>query len=361
MAASSARIWHNSASILPNSFKSRSRLFSRIFSVNARTGMIVPPPPLGTMEVPLCTYDLSVHGGWLMVSLLESILSHPHARDVWASLGPSPVFPQSLHFDSRSQTWHASTRCSPTAIVRALDPSMMSLGVRECSLCTPLRHDHLGRVLLVLSDALSVDAEPYDWPGIASRLRFCLDPLRVVPVRLGGTPVWSALTGLLDPWVHSLRLESLQKARDLSPEPLFDALATPTSSATSSWLGGGSPRVAPPPKSKPQTPEKMCRLLVVDKDLSLFIDGTLVQRTVSLLGVNGTLSDASCLIEVPSSLVATAKVAAPNGSAVVSPDEDPDVLLWASRLFLSAPARTLPSALSTARRLRPIPSPSGLV
>lgn len=296
-----------------------------------------------------------------MVSLLDSIVAHPQARDIWNSLGSLVSAPPSLCFEARSQTWHASTRCSPTAAARSLDPACMSVGVLECPRCTPLRHDPLGRVILLLSDALSVDAEPLDWPGLASRLNFCLDPLRTVSVRLAGSPSWSTLADAFDPWICSLRLESQKAALNLSAEPLFDALATPMSTSTSRWLSGGSPRHAPPPASKPPIVESMCRLLIVDKDLPLFIDGSLVQRTVSLLGLNTMLSAWACTIDVPRSLAAAAQAAAPNGSTEVSPDEDPDLLLWASRLFLSAPSRTLPSALAAARRLRPVPAPSGLV
>lgn len=294
-------------------------------------------------------------------SLYDFLVKHPYASSVFAQLAPS-IQPEWMFRDLSTFDWHANDRCPmlsrPFEHIRFAPDSLPAAPIERwlgCPHCEAARAFPLGRLVVVLLAALALDPTGVDdplrvsWPLLAARRRFCFDPLSLFPFRLAPfTSFWDPLRASLVEWVASLAQRSTASAALLSPEPLYDALAAVTVPATEEWLLGGSVSLRP---SSPGVAERFADVFVVHPDLPAFCEGRPVQKIVDLFALAAPVAPHAALVRVPVSLVLQVCAAA-EGSVRLEDVPDADTLRWAASLYLTAPSRTLPAALSAARRLR---------
>jgi hypothetical protein len=294
-------------------------------------------------------------------SLYTAMVAHPYAASVFTQLAPS-IQSEWMFRDLSTFDWHANDRCPmlsrPFEHIRFAPDSLPAapferwLGCPHCEAALALP---LGRLVAVLLTALAIDPTGVDdpscvnWPLLASRRRFCFDPLSIFPFRLGpSASFWDPLRTALAEWVVSLSQRSAESATFLSPEPLYDALAAVTMPTTEEWLLGHPVALR---HSSPGVAERFVDVFLVHPELPAFCEGRPVQKIVDLFALATPITAHAALVRVPTSLVPQVRAAA-DGSVPLDDVPDVDTLRWAASLYLTAPTRTLPTALSAARRLR---------
>jgi len=264
--------------------------------------------------------------------------------------------------DLSTGIWHASDRCrrltTPFAHVQ-LSLTDLPDHTRPCPTCSSWLAEPFGRALAVFASALLVDSQPLDWPGLAARRRFILDPLASFDVRVNTqAPLgfYDNLRLALEPILDSLAHIVALTAPQLDPAPLYDCLADPTSETTMAYLSRVHPYdTAPPPRSSVPSDltgtETFLELFAVSGGLRLFCEGSPLQRVLDLFAARAQLTPTGLRLAVPVSLVTVLKATKSTAFVEVLPEDSPDVLRFADRLFMTSPARGLASALSVARRL----------
>lgn len=292
--------------------------------------------------------------------LYEHVLKHPYASAVLSQLAPA-IKPEWMFRDLSTLNWHSDDRCPllsrPFEHVQIAHDSLpveMFERWMVCEHCEAARAFPVGRLVAVLLAALTVDPTGSDdqsfisWPLLAARRRFCFDPLSVCwPTARPFATFWDSMHAALSEWVVSISHRSA--AAVLSPEPLYDALAAVTMPTTEEWLSGRSKSL---PGSSPGATEKFANVFLVHQDLHTFCMGTPPQRIVDLFSLSTPLEQNAVLVKVPACLAPHVRAAAVESSMVLDDSADADTLRWAASLYLTAPSRTLPAALSAAIRLR---------
>lgn len=294
--------------------------------------------------------------------LYAAMAAHPYAGSVFTQLAPS-IQPEWMFRDLSTLDWHANDRCPmlsrPFEHVRFAPDALPAAPFKRwlvCPRCEAALAFPLGRLALVLLTALALDPTGTDdpscmnWPLLAARQRFCFDPISMFPVRPGpSASFWDPLRTALAEWAVSLSQRSAESATVLSPEPLYDALAAVTMPNTEEWLLG-RPAVMRRCSSS-GVAERFVDVFLVHPELPAFCEGRPVQKIVDLFALTRPITAHAALVRVPASLVPIVR-AATEGSVPLDDVSDVDMLRWAASLYLTAPTRTLPAALSAARRLR---------
>jgi len=330
---------------------------------------------LHPMSLPLSRVWGSFCGGGVNVvdgpGLYAAMVDHPYAGSVFTQLAPS-IQPEWMFRDLSTLDWHANDRCPmlsrPFEHIRVAPDSLPPAPFERwlgCPHCEAARALPLGRLVIVLLTALALDPTGADdhacmnWPLLAARRRFCFDPISMFPFRPGpSASFWGPLRTALAEWAVSLSQRSAESATFLSPEPLYDALAAVTMPNTEEWLLG---RPVALPRSSPGVAERFVDVFLVHPELPAFCEGRPTQKIVDLFALAAPITAHAALVRVPSSLVPQVRAAAAEGSMPLDEVPDVDTLRWAASLFLTAPTRTLPAALSAARRLsrRPLVAVEG--
>lgn len=257
-------------------------------------------------------------------------------------------------------SWHADDRCprlrTPFAHVH-MDLSTLPGHKRPCPACSSWLSAPLGKCVAVYASALLVGTQPLDWPGLAARRRFMLDPLAAFTVRLAGSSrFFFGLRESLAPVLDAMRDAGRDAARTLDPAPLYDCISASGSQRALEYLTHLRPTsaaiLAPVVRRTPYDPSvPMAAVLVSSQNLPRFCEGSIVQRVVDLFHLRDPLTPTSTVVPVPRCLRPALSADHLTGSVEVSGLDRSDVLVMTDRLFAAAPGRGLPAALAAAQLL----------
>jgi hypothetical protein len=287
------------------------------------------------------------------------VVAHPLTAEPYSAFAAT-LPPATMYRTARTDVWHASSTCPrlTNAFVEvSFEPRSLPQHKRPCPTCLSWLATPRGIALAVHAAGLNLVEQPLDWPGLAARRRFLLDPLGAFNVRtMNLVGFFNSLRISLDSVLTELSTQVRTAAPLLPVDVLYDALATPTSESTLAWISRVQPSdAAPPPASLPAdldpAAEPTVRAMFASPVLAQFAEGSLVQRVLDLFAARYPLSASSLVMTVPASLYPILAGVRSTESVLVEPSDSLDVLRFTDRLFASSPARGLPAALAASRRL----------